>query len=103
MANDESLAQDQIDDIEEEEKYYLRKIQNAFYIQIEACCTVITYRLLFIVTSTGLKFLQNFLIFNFSIHKPLTNLPKSSKTSLFIIIDYFIYFKDYKFSRFLIK
>ena len=42
MAIDESLAQDQIDDIEKKEKYYLRKIQNAFYIQMEACCTVIT-------------------------------------------------------------
>ena len=41
-AIDETLAQDQIDDIEEEEKDYLRKIQNAFYIQMEACCTVIT-------------------------------------------------------------
>ena len=44
MAIDESLVQDQIDDIEEEEKYCLRKIQNAFYIQMEVCCTVITYR-----------------------------------------------------------
>ena len=40
-AIDESLAQDQIDDIEEE-KYYLGKLYNAFYIQMEACCTVIT-------------------------------------------------------------
>ena len=39
-AVDETLAQDQIDDIEEEEKAYLRKIYNAFYIQMEACCTV---------------------------------------------------------------
>ena len=39
-AIDETLAQDQIDDIEEEEKAYLRKIYNAFYIQMEACCTV---------------------------------------------------------------
>ena len=38
---DETLAQDQIDDIEEEEKDYLRKIYNAYYIQMEACCTVI--------------------------------------------------------------
>ena len=41
-AIDESLTQDQIDDIEEEEKYYLGKLYNAFYIQMEACCTVIT-------------------------------------------------------------
>ena len=40
-AIDESLAQDQIDDIEEE-KYYLGKLYNALYIQMEACCTVIT-------------------------------------------------------------
>ena len=43
-ATDETLALDQIDDIEDKEKDYLRKIQNAFYIQMEACCTVITYR-----------------------------------------------------------
>ena len=41
-AIDESLAQDQIDDIEGEHKYYLRKLYNALYIQMEACCTVIT-------------------------------------------------------------
>ena len=41
-AIDESLAQDQIDDIEEAEKYYLGKLYNALYIQMEACCTVIT-------------------------------------------------------------
>ena len=40
-AIDESLAHDQIDDIEEE-KYYLGKLYNALYIQMEACCTVIT-------------------------------------------------------------
>ena len=40
-AIDESLAQDQIDDIEGE-KYYLGKLYNALYIQMEACCTVIT-------------------------------------------------------------
>ena len=39
-AIDETLAQDQIDDIEEE-KDYLRKIYNAFYIQMEASCRVI--------------------------------------------------------------
>ena len=42
-AIDETLAQDQIDDIEEE-KDCLRKIYNAYYIQMEACCTVITCR-----------------------------------------------------------
>jgi len=41
-AIDETLAQDQIDDIEEDEKDYLRKIYNSFNIQMEACCTVIT-------------------------------------------------------------
>ena len=41
-AIDESLAQDQIDDEEEEEGYYLGKLYNALYIQMEACCTVIT-------------------------------------------------------------
>ena len=41
-AIDESLAQDQIDDIEEEQRYYLRKLYNGFYIQMEACCIVIT-------------------------------------------------------------
>ena len=41
-AIDESLAQDQIDDIEEGENYCLEKIYNALYIQMEACCTVIT-------------------------------------------------------------
>ena len=41
-AIDESLAQDQIDDDEEEQKYYLGKLYNAFYIQMETCCTVIT-------------------------------------------------------------
>ena len=40
-AIDETLAPDQIDDIEEEEKEYLRKIYNAYYIQMEACYTVI--------------------------------------------------------------
>ena len=40
-AIDESLAQDQIDEIEEE-KYYLGKLYNVLYIQMEACCTVIT-------------------------------------------------------------
>ena len=39
---DESLAQDQMDDVEEGSKYYLGKLYNAFYIQMEACCTVIT-------------------------------------------------------------
>ena len=41
-AIDESLAQDQIDDEEEEEGYYLGKLYIALYIQMEACCTVIT-------------------------------------------------------------
>ena len=39
---DKSLAQDQIDDEEEEEGYYLGKLYNALYIQMEACCTVLT-------------------------------------------------------------
>ena len=35
-AIDESLAQDQMDDVEEGAKYYLGKLYNAFYIQMEA-------------------------------------------------------------------
>ena len=41
-AIDESLAQDQMDDVEEGEKYYLGKLYNALYIQMEPCCKVIT-------------------------------------------------------------
>ena len=41
-AIDESLAQVQIDDEEKEEGYYLGKLYNALYIQMEACCTVLT-------------------------------------------------------------
>ena len=41
-AIDETLAQNQIDDIEEDEKDYHRKIYNSFNIQMEAFCTVIT-------------------------------------------------------------
>ena len=41
-AIDESLAQDQIDDEEEEKGYYLGKLYNALYIQMEACCTILT-------------------------------------------------------------
>ena len=43
---DETLVQDQIDDIEEEEKDYLRKIYNVFYIQMEiiTCWENMKYR-----------------------------------------------------------
>ena len=42
IAIDDTLGQDQIDDIEEDEMHYLIKIYNSFNIQMEACCTVIT-------------------------------------------------------------
>ena len=38
--SDEPLAQDLLDDEEEVEVQYLGKLYNAFYIQMEACCTV---------------------------------------------------------------